>query len=85
MEDTERRLREQRDRASRTLDAQTNEHSYEAHYLMFHQQMHSIPLEHRVCIGNCLEIACLQAWAALGDAQAAAALHAAVRLEDIEA
>lgn len=77
-------LQQERDRALRTLDALTNDHAYEADHLTLNREMHRIPLENRVRIGNWLELACLEARAASGDAQAQAALLAAVRPADRE-
>ena len=68
----------QRDRALTVLDALTNNHAYEASHLIHYHQMHRIPFEHRMRMGNLLEMACLEARAASGDAQAAAAVQAAV-------
>ena len=49
-----RRIEKELDRA---LEALTNGHSFEAEYLISQKQMHCIPFEYRVHMGNLLEIA----------------------------
>ena len=80
-------LEKERDRALKTLDALTNDRAYESEedHLILHQQVHGIPVEHKVCIGNWLKNACLEARAEAGDAQADATLQAAVCQVDREA
>lgn len=72
------RCERERDRAVKALDALTNHHSYEACFLTKHKQMRRIPLAHRERIGDLLDMACLEARSASGDAQAADALQAFV-------